>query len=197
VIFGPDELRRRGRRRLLRELLRQFTHPLPLWLAAALAYIAGTLVHAEAIIAVIVLNAVLAFVHKQQAERAVEALGTYLPPHGTIVRDGHHRQVPASAVVPGDVVVVEEGDRISADARLLNGDVEGDMSALTGESTPASRVAGPTDARAPLLEAQDVVFSGTTCTGGTARAVVFATGAHTELGRIAALSERITAEPSP
>ena len=199
VIFGPNELRRRGRRRLARELGRQFVHPLALllWLAAGLAYLTGTPVLAGAIIAVIALNAVLAFVQEQQAERAVQALRSYVPPHATALRDGRVRQVPAAALVPGDVIVIEEGDRISADARLLDGQIEVDMSALTGESTPVSRQAGPVEPHAPLLEARDVVFSGTTCTAGAARALVFATGPHTELGRIAALSEHLAAEPSP
>jgi calcium-translocating P-type ATPase len=107
------------------------------------------------------------------------------------------RTVDASTLVPGDVLVLEEGDRISADARLLDGALEVDLSALTGESLPVFRSAGPTDARVSLQDAQDLVFSGTTCTGGEAHAIVFATGMHTELGRIAALSERVETEPSP
>ncbi|MEQ7127231.1 cation-transporting P-type ATPase [Actinopolymorpha sp. B11F2] len=199
VVFGPNVLRRRGKRRFGRALVRQFVHPLALllWVASLLAFVAGTPVLGWAIIAVIVLNALLAFVQEQQAERAVEALVAYLPQEATAVRDGVRQVVPAATLVPGDVVIIDEGDRISADGRLLDGSLEVDLSALTGESLAVTRAAGPTDARAALVEAQDVVFSGTTCTGGTARAVVFATGAHSELGRIAALSERGAPEASP
>ena len=198
-VYGPNVLRRRGRRLWTRALLRQFVHPLALllWVAAVLAYIAGTPVLGAAIVAVIVLNAGLAFAQEQQAERAVEALRGFLPPHAAVLRDGRRTTVRAEELVPGDVLVIDEGDRISADARLLSGAVEADVSALTGESQPVSRQADPSAVHVRLIDAVDVVFSGTSCVAGTARAVVFATGTHTELGRIAALSERVTTEQSP
>ena len=99
--------------------------------------------------------------------------------------------------MPGDVIVVAEGDRVCADGRLLEGALELDASTLTGESVPVLRQAGAVDAGAPLLEAPDAVFSGTSCTGGEALALVFATGMQTELGRIAALAQRGRREPSP
>ena len=199
VVFGPNVLTRRGGRRWPRELARQFTHPLALllWAAAALAFAVSIVAVGVAIVVVIVLNAVFAFVQELQAERAVEALQEYLPPQANVRRDGSVRTVDADTLVPGDVLVLEEGDRISADARLLEGALEVDLSALTGESLPVFRSAGSTDAHVSLHDAQDLVFSGTTCTGGEAHAVVFATGMHTELGRIAALSERVETEPSP
>jgi calcium-translocating P-type ATPase len=198
VVYGPNELRRRGRRRWPRELARQFTHPLALllWVAAALALFAVSAVVAGAIVAVIVLNALFAFAQELQAERAVEALKQYLPPRATVVRDGHRRDVEARELVPGDVLVLEAGSRISADARLLDGALEIDLSALTGESLPAYRSADLVD-HAPLLEARHLVFSGTAATEGQARALVFATGMRTELGRIAALTERLEREESP
>jgi calcium-translocating P-type ATPase len=99
--------------------------------------------------------------------------------------------------VPGDVLVLEEGARISADARLLEGAVEVDLSTLTGESQPVFRSSELRDTTGPLIEARDLVFSGTACVGGEAKALVIATGMQTELGRIAALSERVEVEPSP
>jgi magnesium-transporting ATPase (P-type) len=199
VVHGPNALRRRGGRRWPSELTRQFTHPLALllWVAAALAAAAGILPVAIAIVVVIVLNAVFAFFQELQAERAVEALQEYLPPHAEVLRDGARQTVEASQLVPGDVLILEEGDRVSADARLLTGAVEVDLSALTGESVPVVRSADLVDVRVPLLEARELVFSGTVCTGGEAEAVVFATGMRTELGRIAALSERVEVEKSP
>ncbi|TDV42541.1 cation-translocating P-type ATPase [Actinophytocola oryzae] len=199
VVYGPNELSRRRRRNWLRDLLRQFTHPLALllWLAAALALFSGTTVLACAIVAVIVLNAGLAFFQEQQAERAVEALAAYLPARAVVLRDGHRTVVEARDLVPGDVLVIEEGDRVSADARLLSGAVEVDLSTLNGESLPAFRSADLTDVDGQLLDARDLVFSGTNCTGGAATAVVFATGMRTELGRIAALSQRVDRDDSP
>ena len=127
----------------------------------------------------------------------MEALEEYLPGHAGVLRDGSRQTVEVGQIVPGDVLVVEEGDRISADARLLSGTVEVDTSTLTGESAPVARSADWTEPRGSLLEARDLVFSGTTCTGGEAHALVFATGMRTELGRIAALSERVETEMSP
>jgi calcium-translocating P-type ATPase len=198
VAEGPNELRRRGKRRWPRELVLQLTHPLALllWVAAGLAFAVVSATLAIAIVAVIVLNALFAFAQEWQAERAVEALRRYLPPHATVVRDGRTQEVEARELVPGDVMVLEAGARISADARLLSGAVEVDLSTLTGESLPLLRSADLLD-NLPLLEARDLVFSGTSVTGGEARAVVFATGMRTELGRIAALSERVGREESP
>jgi calcium-translocating P-type ATPase len=199
VQFGPNALRRRRGRRWPRELARQFTHPLALllWAAAGLAWGAGIVPVAVAIVVVIVINAIFAFVQEVQAERAVEALALYLPAQAKVLRDGREQLIDAGRLVPGDVLVIEEGDRISADARLLTGGIEVDLSTLTGESMPAFRAAELQDTGVPILQARDLVFSGTTCTEGEARALVCATGMHTELGRIAALSERIEKEESP
>ena len=199
VQFGANLLERRHRRRWLPELGRQFTHPLALllWAAAALAWIAGILAVAVAIVVVIAINAAFAFAQEMQAERAVEALAQYLPERARALRSGSPVDIPATDLVPGDVVVLREGERISADARLLEGALEIDLSTLTGESMPVFRSASYTDAGVPQLQARDLVFSGTTCTEGEARAVVFATGMQTELGRIAALSQRVEREESP
>jgi magnesium-transporting ATPase (P-type) len=199
VHYGPNELRRRGGRRWPGELGRQFTHPLALllWAAAVLAWAAGIAAVAVAIVVVIFLNAAFAFVQEMQAERAVEALAAYLPARAKVVRDGRVQDVPAVELVPGDVLAIEAGDRISADARLLEGGIEMDLSTLTGESMPVFRSADLVDTKVGLLQARDLVFSGTTCTEGDARALVFATGMHTELGRIAALSQRVEREDSP
>ena len=199
VRFGRNELVRRGGRRWPRQLAQQFTHPLALLLAAAagLAVVAGIAVLAAAIAAVILLNAALAFVQERQAEAAIEALKDYLPPHATVIRDGRERLVEAALLVPGDIVALAEGDRVSADARLLRGALELDMSALTGESLPLLRTADGDGTEGPLLMASDVVFTGTSCTGGEALGVVFATGMQSQLGRVAALSENVGDEESP
>ncbi len=113
------------------------------------------------------------------------------------MRDGVRVEIDAAELVPGDIVVIEEGDRIAADVRLLAGAIEVDMSALTGESVPTLRSAAILDVDVPVLRAHDLVFSGTNCTGGEARGVVFATGMATELGRIAALSRAGQAGAQP
>lgn len=198
-IHGPNTLPAAHRTNWVRELLRQFTHPLALllWLAAGLAWVAGAPVLCWAILAVIVINAAVAYIQERQAERAIDALSRYIPQQAAVVRDGVVSIVPAVDLVPGDVILVGEGDRVSADARLIEGTVEVDLSTLTGESAPVTRSAGAVDRAERLIDAPDAVFSGAQCTSGQARAVAFATGARTELGRIAALSRQPSPLPSP
>lgn len=197
--YGPNALRARRGRRWPAELARQFTHPLALllWLAAGLLLIVGSNVVAAAVVSIILLNAAFSFAQEMQAERAVEELAKYLPQRARVERDGVITDVDATQLVPGDIVVIQEGDRVAADIRLLDGAVEVDMSTLTGESLPVLRSADMADADVPLLSAHELVFSGGSCTGGEARGVAFATGMATEIGRIAALSERVKPEPSP
>ena len=197
--YGPNELHRRGGLKWPAELGRQLTHPLALllWLAAALSFAVGSRTVAIAVLLVIALNAVFALIQEMQAERAVEALAQFLPQKVRVLRDGASQEIVAVELVPGDVVLVEEGDRIAADMRMISGAVEVDLSTLNGESAPALRSADLIDPSVARIAAQDLLFSGTSATGGEARGVVFATGMRTELGRIAALSERVKEEPSP
>ncbi len=196
---GFNEVVRRERHSSLQSLIGQFTHPLALllWVAAALAGVAGIAVLAVAIVLVIVLNAVFAWLQERQAERATEALQAYLPPMARVRRDGAKTEIEARELVPGDLLLVAEGERLSADARLVRGDLSVDMAALTGESVPVERSARRSTPAATPLESDDLVFSGTLCVAGEAEAIVYATGMATQLGRIAALSQRIRPEPSP
>ena len=197
--YGPNEIHRREGAGHARALAQQFTHPLALllWAAAVLALLASIAALAAAIVAVIVLNAVFAFAQELQAERATEALQRMLPPRVRVRRAGRATELNAAALVPGDVLLIAEGDRLCADARLLSGSVEVDMASLTGESQPVQRSGARTRTTTPLLEAEDLVFSGTLCTSGEAEALVYATGMSTQLGRIAALSQRVRPEISP
>ncbi len=199
VVSGRNELTRQGGRRWPRELVKQVTHPLALllWLAASLAFAAGTRGLALAIVAVVAVNALFAFFQERQAERAIEALADYLPVEATVIRDGRRSRVDAAELVPGDILLLAEGDRIPADARLFKGGIEVDLSTLTGESQPVYRSAEFHDTTGPLVESRSRVFSGCGCLAGEATAVVVATGMRTELGRIAALSERVDIDLSP
>ena len=158
IQYGPNELRRRGGRRWPRELGRQLTHPLALllWLAAAMSFAVGSDTIDIAVLQVIVLNAVFAFLQEMQAERAVEALAQFLPQQVRVLRGGRPESIMAAALVPGDIVIVEEGDRIAADVRLISGAVEVDLSTLTGESAPALRAAELVDAGVARIAARDL-----------------------------------------
>ncbi|HEY0225296.1 MAG TPA: cation-transporting P-type ATPase, partial [Mycobacterium sp.] len=160
VVYGPNELPRRSDRRWPGELLKQVTHPLALVLvvASVLAWLTGTPVLAAAIVAVILLNAGFAFVQELQAERAVEALAAYLPTHARVMRDGAKVEVEARTLVPGDVLLISEGNRVCADARIIGGDLEVDLSTLTGESLPVARSAEQIDTAVPALQARELVF---------------------------------------
>ncbi|MEV0489766.1 hypothetical protein [Streptomyces atratus] len=162
-----------------------------------MAFVADIAVLGWAVIAVIILNAGFALLQERQAEQAVETLARYLPEQALVIRDDRPSAVGAGELVPGALVVLEEGAEVPADARLTDGGIEVDLSMVTGESTPAECVAGPGLSGAPLLQEPNLVFTGTTCTEGQAKAMVFATGDHTELGRIAALSQRARRDPSP
>ena len=198
-VYGPNELTERRGPGWPAELARQFTHPLAVLLlvAAGLAVASGSGQLGVAIVAVVLLNALLAFAQERHAEHAVAALSRYLPQQARVVRDGVRQRVPSRELVRGDVLLIEEGERISADARLLSGSLDVDMSALTGESAPVARSADEPDRAARPLDSPHLVFSGTACTAGEARAVVHRTGSHTELGRIAALSQRVPVTASP
>ena len=198
VRYGPNELVRRTGRTWPGALLRQLIHPLALllWLAALLALVGGPPRSERRSSPSSSSTRRLRSRRNSRLNGPSRRSPPYLPQRATVVRDGHRALVEARALVPGDILLLEAGDRVSADARLLEGALEVDLSTLTGESLPAFRAAGEVEV-GPLLEQSDLVFSGTNVTGGDARAVVFATGMHTELGRIAAFSERVEREESP
>jgi calcium-translocating P-type ATPase len=198
---GPNLLSAPPRASFLAALGRQLAHPLALllWVAAVLALATQGPALCIAIVSVIAINAAFALIQERHAEHAVAALTAYLPPHATVVRDGRRQVIEAHGIVPGDLVAIEEGDSICADARITLGAVEVDLSAVTGESVPVGRSAR-TDTTTPptrAVDATDVLLSGTTCTSGEATALVVRTGMSTELGRIAGLSSRTGADTSP
>lgn len=200
--YGPNLLREvRGKPLLLRfaENLYNLLAIL-LWIGGILAFVADMPQLGWAIFAVIVVNAVFSFWQEYRAERALEALKRLLPRKASVVRGGKVREIPAEELVPGDILLVEEGDSISADARLIESfDMRVDNSALTGESRPVHKAPEPVaDGKEFLwMELPNLVFAGTTVASGAGRAAVIATGMHTEIGRIAALTQELREEPSP
>jgi calcium-translocating P-type ATPase len=197
--YGPNEIRRLERPSRVRELARELVDPLALllWMAAGFSLVQGAVSIALTIVAVILLNAGFSFAQEQRAERATEALRAFLPPRVRVRREGAVAELDATQLVPGDIVLISEGDRVSADARLVDGSVELDMSPLTGESQPVARSSERTGPAPTILEGEDLVFAGTLCTGGEAAGLVYATGMSTQLGRIAALSQTVKTELSP
>jgi len=170
-----------------------------LWVATVLSFLSDQAALGFAIIAVILLNAVFAFVQEFRAEKAIEALKNMLPPKAKVIRDGQMHEIEARSLVPGDVMVVEEGDLISADARLVySAELRVDNSALTGEVDPVVRRADVLCVDPPsITDVESFIFTGSTAVLGAGRAVVFSTGMRTEFGKIAGLTQGVAERPSP
>ncbi len=153
---------------------------------------------ALAIGAVVILNAVMGYVQEARAESAVAALRRMSAARAHVVRDGERRTIDAAAVVPGDILIVEEGDTIAADARVLRSTaLQTAEAALTGESLPVSKDPAAIGAEAGLGDRANMIFSGTAVTYGRGRAVVVGTGMRTEMGRIAGLLRDLPEEATP
>ena len=150
------------------------------------------------ILLIVVLNALLGFFQESRAERSVRALMALAAPESTVIRDGERQRIVADQIVPGDIVMVEAGDRIPADARLIeNANLQTDEAPLTGESVPVAKEIQPIDGDVGIGDQRNMLFSSTVATYGRGRAVVVATGMGTEVGRIAGLLEAAEKEPTP
>ena len=203
--YGPNEIRAARKKPLYLRFVAQFTHFLAvlLWIAAALCALSelirpgeGMLLLAAAIVGVIFVNAVFTFVQEYRAEKAVEALKKLLPFKVKAVRGGSVVEVRSEEVAPGDVILLSEGDKVPADARLVeSGRLTVNNAPLTGESEPRPRSDAPFDGE--YLDSPNIVFAGTLDLGGTGRAVVYATGMPTEFGRIAHLTGSVEPGLSP
>ena len=150
------------------------------------------------ILAIVILNAMLGFIQESRAEKSVRALMALAAPESTVIRDGDRQRIATHEIVPGDIVLVEAGDKIPADSRLIEvANLKTDEAPLTGESMPVSKETRPIDGDAGLGDRHNMLFSGTVATYGRGRAVVVATGMDTEVGRIAGLLEAAEKEPTP
>ena len=166
--------------------------------ASVVSLLSGDVVDAIAIGAVLAINTVLGFVTEIRARRAMEALLRLDAPHATVVRDGTAREIDASELVPGDVIALEAGQSVPADARIVtSSELRVDEAPLTGESVPVEKSADAAPVDAPLPERPGMLFKGTTVLAGAARAVVTGTGMETELGRIGGLVADIPDERTP
>jgi Ca2+-transporting ATPase len=153
---------------------------------------------AIAIFAVVLLNATMGFVQEARAEAAVAALSALSADEATVIRDGDRRPVPATQLVVGDTLLMEEGDTVPADARVVESTaLQTAEAALTGESLPVAKDADPIADDVALGDRANMLFSGTAVTYGRGRAIVTATGMHTEMGRIAGLLHETDAESTP
>ncbi|HUS71343.1 MAG TPA: cation-translocating P-type ATPase [Anaerolineae bacterium] len=199
--FGPNRLEEIGRVSPWRQFASQFTEFIILVLIGA-AFISGILqewTDAIAILVIVLLNGILGFVQQYRAERALEALKKMAAPLARVIRQREVRSIPAEELVPGDIIALEMGDLVPADARVLSDHLlQVDEASLTGESVPVKKDADvvlPDDA--PLGDRRNMVYSSTVVTYGKGTAVVTNTGMDTELGKIAHLVQTMGREQTP
>ncbi|MBI5213466.1 MAG: cation-transporting P-type ATPase [Nitrospirae bacterium] len=203
--FGANEIKEAKKTPLSVRFLKQFTHFLAvlLWIGAGLALLSeylhpgeGMLTLGLAIIGVIFINAIFTFIQEYRAEQSIEKLKLLLPFYVKTIREGKQTEIPAREVVPGDVIILSEGDKVPADSRLIEITyLTVNNAPLTGESEPVPLQHEPYSGE--LIESRNIAFAGTTVMSGSGKAVVFATGMRTEFGRIAHLTSAVEAGLSP
>ncbi|MBI4681612.1 MAG: cation-transporting P-type ATPase [Nitrospirae bacterium] len=205
IEFGPNEIKEVRRAPLYKRFIAQFTHFLAilLWLAAGLCFLSeyikpgeGLLSLGIAIVVVIFINAVFTFIQEYRTEKAVEALKKLLPFNVKVARAGEIREIRAENITPGDLIMLSEGDKVPADARVIESTgLTVNNAPLTGESE--SRPRSHETFNGEFLESPNIVFAGTHIISGSGRAVAFATGMATEFGKIAHLTGGVHERLSP
>lgn len=203
--FGFNEIKEKKKKPLPIKLFSQLIHFLAilLWIGAGLAFLSeylhpgeGMITLGIAIVAVIFINAIFTFIQEYRAEKALEELKKLLPFYVSVIRDGKKREIHAKDVVPGELIMISAGDKIPADARLIEANMlKVNNAPLTGESEPMIRDDKPF--KGEFIESPNIAFAGTTTLSGFGKAVVFATGMRTEFGRIAHLTSAVEAGLSP
>lgn len=196
--FGYNRLEEIKRPSVLLTFIKEFTHffAIILWIAAGLAFWAesndpgeGMLTLGIAILGVIFINGIFSFWQEYRAEKAIAALSKLLPQQSLVYRDGQLVPISAEMLVPGDCIVLEEGDNIPADCRVIQAaGVRVNMATVTGESLPKSRIADAVS-ESSHLAAANILLAGTWMVSGQCQAIIFATGRHTEFGQIAHLTQ--------
>ena len=198
--YGANKLRKGKRFSALTIFMAQFKS-LIIWVligAAAISTALGEMVDGIAIIAIVILNAIIGFVQEYRAEKAAAALAHLAAPHCRVIRDGHSAVVAATEIVPGDILLLEGGDLVAADARLIESSVlRVNEAPLTGESQAVDKLIDTMPLETPLAEQKNMVFLGTSVTNGSGRAIVVNTGMETQLGHIAKLLETAESGETP
>jgi len=200
----PEKKKHHLYRKILTQLKNLFN--ILLIIAAILSFITGwtsndmgSVQMGFAILGVVIISILFSLFQEHRAERAIEAIRTLVPMNAKVIRDGQTKQTPIANIVPGDILSLEEGDKVPADARILSSyEFTLDNSTLTGESEPQPRSANLNAGwKGEIIECSNLIFTGTTVASGLATAVVFATGTETQLGQIVTMTQTIEEPPSP
>jgi Ca2+-transporting ATPase len=198
---GHNQLQATAKIAPLKIFLEQFSDFMVLVLigAAIVSGMLGERADALTIVAIVILNAALGFFQEYRAEKSLEALKELTAPMANVLRDGKTRRIPAKALVPGDILVLESGDKVAADGRIIEtANLEVNEATLTGESMPVTKDSATLRLDHPALgDQRNMVFAGTVVTGGRGRALVVATGMKTELGKIAGMIDTAAEDETP
>lgn len=198
--FGPNILGAENKISRFSRLLHQFKSPVVIILLVAtiISFALGEMVDAIAILTIVIINSLIGFFQEIKAEAAVDALKKMSAPKGRVLRDGKIHEIPAAKIVPGDILFLESGDFVAADARLIEAmQVSADEAILTGESLPVAKNTVPVGVRTGVADRKNMLFAGTAVATGTARAVVTTTGLESEIGKIASLLETTKKASTP
>lgn len=198
--YGANEIKEKAKGLLLRLIVDQFSNILIflLLVAAALSFFVGETIDAVAILSIVLINAVLGFAQEYKAERSLASLKKAEKLQAVVLRDGKESNVEARELVPGDVLILSEGEKIPADLRIVEAvNLSVDESLLTGESRPVEKKSHTINKAVPLHERNNMLFAGTLITRGRGKAVVVATAMETQLGQLATELESIDRERTP
>src|SRR6516165_7328568 len=198
--YGPNRLPEAARRGPFIRFLLQFNNVLVYVLLAAgfVKVMTNLWLDASIILGVVLINALLGFIQEGRAEKALDSIRNMLSAEARTVRGGETRLIPAEELVPGDIVLLESGDKVPADLSLTDvKNLRTEEAALTGESVPADKSTNPVSAKATVGDRTSMAFSGTLVVSGRATGVVVATGSETELGRINRMLQSVSALETP
>jgi len=198
--YGSNTLEMAKRRNVFMRFLMQFHHVLIYFLlfSAVITFFLDHLIDTAVILAVAVANALIGFIQEGKAEKAMESIREMLTPHANVIRDGQRTKILSHEVVPGDIVLLEAGDKVPADIRLITArNVSVEEAILTGESVPTQKGTDPVAEDAPVGDRTCMLFSGTLVNTGAAKGVVVATGAATEIGQVGTLLSTVETITTP
>ena len=198
--FGLNRLKKTRHFNALKVFLSQFRSffLIILIFAAILSYFMGSIIDAVVIFAILLLNAGLGFFQEYKAEKAIDELKKMMVPEAKVLRNNKVMKINSTEIVPGDILILREGDKIVADARILESSgLKVNEAALTGESVAEEKVSDVLKVSVPLADRVNMIYQGTEIVGGNGKAIVIRTGMSTELGKISSLVQEVKAEKNP
>ncbi len=196
--YGVNELKQNKTISPLQILIKQFTSSIVFILLAALiiSLLIGEKLDAIVISTIVVLNSIFGFIQEYKAEQAIEALKRLTALKAKVIRDGIEMEIDSRELVPGDLILLETGSKVPADARLIDiAAFQIDEASLTGESVPSDKTTDPLDDNILVNDQKNMVFMGTIVTKGHAKSVVTGTGMNTEIGKIANMVQEVEEKP--